>query len=144
MVGSDGGAYQVGLAPAAKWIACKACQNGSCPGAALSTCAQWIMDPNGNGSGVGRPDIVNNSWSGSGGQSWYQSFISSWVAAGIFPAFSNGNSGPSCNTVGSPADYANAFGAGATSNIDTIASWSSRGVSAFGVIKPDLVAPGVG
>ena len=69
--------------------------------------------------------------------------MQNWVAAGIFPAFAAGNSGPNCGTAGSPGDYASAFASGATDSIDTIASFSSRGPSAFGGVKPDASAPGV-
>ena len=135
---------KVGVAPAAKWIACKGCATNSCASSALTTCAQVLLDPNGDGSGNDQPDVANNSWGGGGGNSWYSSYVSSWRAAGIFPAFSNGNSGPNCSTAGSPGDYPESFAAGATDSNDVIASFSSRGPSAFGsIIKPDVSAPGV-
>jgi hypothetical protein len=143
MVGSDG-TNLVGVAPGAKWIACKACKGTTCASSALTACAQWIMDPFGNGTGTGRPDVVNNSWGGAGGNSWYQSYVQNWRAAGIFPAFSIGNSGPNCATASSPGDYPESFGSGATDSNDVIASFSSRGPSAFSsIIKPDATAPGV-
>lgn len=101
------------------------------------------MDPYQNGSGAGQPDVVNNSWGGSGGQNWYQSYVQNWRSAGIFPAFSNGNAGPACGTAGSPGDYPESFASGATTSADAIASSSSRGPSAFGgIIKPNISAPG--
>jgi len=142
MVGDDG-VTRIGVAPGAKWIACKGCAGSSCAGSALTACAQWVLDPLGNSSGNNQPDVVNNSWSGSGGSAWYQSYVQNWRAAGIFPAFSAGNSGPACSTTGSPGDYPDSFAVGGTSSTDVIASWSARGPSAFGGIKPDLVAPGV-
>ena len=46
MVGDDGGANQIGMAPGAEWIACDACDTTyGCSGAALLTCAQWIAAP---------------------------------------------------------------------------------------------------
>jgi hypothetical protein len=48
MVGSDGGSNQVGVAPGAKWIACKGCASNSCSGSNLISCAQWVLDPLGN------------------------------------------------------------------------------------------------
>lgn len=80
---------------------------------------------------------------GDGGDPWYQRVVQSWRAAGIFPAFSNGNAGSSCGTAGSPGDYPEAFSSSATNINDAIASFSSRGPSAFGVTKPDISAPGV-
>jgi Ca2+-binding RTX toxin-like protein len=61
----------------------------------------------------------------------------------MFPQFSNGNSGPGCSTAGSPGDYAESYSAGAFDVNGVIASFSSRGSSAFGGIKPDIAAPGV-
>ncbi len=143
MVGTDG-TNQIGVAPGAKWIACKGCTTNTCPSSALTACAQWIMDPLENSSGLNRPHVVNNSWGGSSGNAWYLSYVNNWRAAGIFPAFSNGNNGPSCGTAGSPGDYAESFASGATNSLDVIASFSSRGPSAFGgIIKPNVSAPGV-
>jgi subtilisin family serine protease len=144
MVGDDGGANAIGVAPGAKWIACKGCSTSTqCTGSMLMACAQWVMDPLGDGSGAQEPDIVNNSWSGASGDNWFLSFVTSWRAVGIFPAFSAGNGGPACSTVGSPADYPNSVAAGATDANDRVASFSARGPSVFGVVKPDLTAPGV-
>ncbi len=143
MVGSDGGSNQIGVAPGAKWIACKGCRDGNCLSSHLTACAQWIMDPLGNGSGSNEPNVVNNSWSGSGGNAWYQSYVRNWRAAGIFPAFSIGNNGPNCESARSPGDYPESIGVGATSINDVIANFSSRGPSKFGAIKPNLSAPGV-
>jgi subtilisin family serine protease len=143
MVGDDGAGNQIGVAPDAKWIACKGCATNSCSGSHLTACAQWMMDPKGNG-GLDQPDVVNNSWGGGGGNSWYQSYVQNWRAAGIFPAFSAGNSGSNCNTTGSPGDYPESYASGATDSADGIASFSSRGPSAFGgILKPDVSAPGV-
>jgi subtilisin family serine protease len=91
-----------------------------------------------------RPHVVNNSWGGGGGSLWYQASVNAWRAAGIFPAFSAGNSGPGSGTVGSPGDNAECFASGATDNNDGIASFSSRGPSSLtDEIKPDVSAPGV-
>lgn len=140
MVGNDGSS-QIGVAPGAKWIACKGCAGTNCASSALISCAQWIMAPAGDPSK--RPNVVNNSWGGSGSSPWYQSYVQNWVAAGIFPSFAVGNSGPGCNTAGSPGDYPQSFASGATDANDVIAGYSSRGPSGFGGIKPDVSAPGV-
>jgi len=142
MVGDDG-VTRIGVAPGAKWIACKACASSSCDGSALAVCAQWVLDPLGNNTGSNQPDVVNNSWSGGGGNTWFQSYLQNWRAAGVFPAFSAGNSGPNCSTTGSPGDYPDSLASGGVDSNDVVASWSARGPSLLGGIKPDLAAPGV-
>ncbi len=146
MVGDDDPSlsYQVGMAPNAKWIACKGCESNSCSDFALNTCADWILAP--GGSTANRPDVVNNSWGGSGGDTWYRAKVQAWVAAGIFPAFSAGNAGSSCSTLGSPGDYQESFASAAHDSGSSIASFSSRGASAFGhdpYTKPNIASPGV-
>ncbi len=135
--------YWVGMAPDATWIACKGCETNSCSSYALNTCADWILAPGGNAAN--RPNVVNNSWGGGGGDNWYLTKVNNWRAAGIFPAFSAGNSGSSCGTLGSPGDYQQSFASAAHANGRTIASYSSRGPSAYGhdpYTKPNISAPG--
>ncbi|HEX6293175.1 MAG TPA: S8 family serine peptidase, partial [Herpetosiphonaceae bacterium] len=147
MVGDDGGTNQIGVAPRAKWIAAKGCESNSCSNSSLLSSGQWVLAPTDlsgqNARSDLRPNIVNNSWGGGGNNTWYQSTVQAWVAAGIFPAFSNGNSGPSCATSGSPGDYAESYSVGAFDINNAIASFSSRGSSTLGGIKPDIAAPGV-
>ena len=145
MVGDDDPAltYQVGMAPNAKWIACKGCEYHNCSDTALNACADWILAPGGNPGN--RPNIVNNSWGGGGGDTWYLAKVQAWRAAGIFPAFSAGNSGSSCGTIGSPSDYQESFATANHKNDRTINTLSSRGPSAYGhepYTKPNLSAPG--
>jgi len=149
MVGDDGGANQIGVAPRSNWIAAKGCESNSCSFAALISSGQWILAPTKTDGSMPRPDlrpqVVNNSWAGGGGQNFYQATVQAWVAAGIFPQFAIGNSGPACGTAQSPGDYPESYGAGAFSQSDVIASFSSRGPSAFGgITKPNIAAPGVG
>ena len=146
MVGADG-ANKIGVAPQAKWMAAKGCETNSCSSNALTSSAQFVTAPTNlqgqNPDPSKRPDVVNNSWGGGGGDSWYQSFVTAWVSAGIFPQFSNGNSGPGCHTSGSPGDYQNSYSAGSYNINDVISSFSSRGPSSFGnEIKPNIAAPG--
>jgi len=90
------------------------------------------------------PNIVNNSWGGGQGDNWFESYVQAWVAAGIFPAFSNGNLGPNCPSASDPGDYPESFATGAVDNTGEIASFSGRGPGSFNNdLKPDLVAPGV-
>jgi len=148
MVGDDGGANQIGVAPGAKWISAKGCETSSCSSSSLLASGQWVVAPTDlNGANPRpdlHPDVVNNSWSGGRGDTWYQQTLRSWVAAGIFPAFANGNSGPNCNTAGSPGDNPEAYAVGAYDINNAIANFSSRGASGVdGAIKPNIAAPGV-
>jgi subtilisin family serine protease len=151
MVGDDGqpGPNQIGVAPNAKWIACMGCETGSsCSDFALLTCGQWVLAPTdlagNNPSPALRPHVVNNSWAGGGGDPWYATTVNAWVASGIFPAFAAGNSGPACGSVDSPGDYVASYAAGAFNRSRVIASFSTRGPSAFGgELKPNVAAPGV-
>ncbi|ODM86649.1 Bacillopeptidase F, partial [Orchesella cincta] len=47
------------------------------------------------------PHVVSNSWGGGRGTTWYEPVIEAWVAGGIVPVFSIGNSGPRCDTANS-------------------------------------------
>ena len=107
MVGDDGnpGPNQIGVAPHARFIAAKGCETNSCSDSALLASAQWILAPTDLAGQNPRPDlrpnIVNNSCGGGGGDPWYQASVDAWIASGIFPAFSNGNAGPGCASSGS-------------------------------------------
>lgn len=167
MVGDDGGANQVGMAPGATWIACEGCPGGGCTTSALLTCAQWVAAPYPIGSpGLPdpsrRPHVVNNSW-GDCGQSydgWYQGVVDSWHAAGVYPVFANVNASncgynhpPGCNTVGNPGRYGNVTGVGSTGQSNgAYAAHSNWGPTdnadtvnpnGFPSLKPQVVAPGV-
>lgn len=150
ILGSDGGENQIGVAPGATWIAAKGCESSSCSQSALLSSGQWIVAPTdlegNNPDPDRRPHIVNNSWGGGAtSDPWYQATVQSWVAAGIFPVFSNGNSGPGCATAGNPANLVESYAVGAYDSSGNIASFSSRGPSAWdsSLIKPNIAAPGV-
>jgi subtilisin family serine protease len=147
MVGRDG-TNKIGVAPKATWIEAKGCESNFCSDNALLSSGQFILAPtNLNGTQPKpalRPDVVNNSWSTGGTDTFYQATVNAWVASGIFPQFANGNAGPSCGTVGAPGSYINSYGAGAYDINNNIASFSSRGPSPFSSeIKPNIAAPGV-
>ena len=130
-----------GMAPNATWIACKGCESNSCSDSSLIACAQWLLQP--GGSTANRPDVVNNSWGGGGGDTWYQTYVQSWVAAGNFPAFSAGNSS-GCSSLGSPGDYQESF---ATTGHDSARNhYYAQGPSTFGhtpYTKPNISGPAV-
>lgn len=146
MVGDDGAGNRIGVAPGATWISAKGCESDGCSEAGLTSAAQWVLQPTDlageNPDSARRPNIVNNSWSGPAGDDWYRDFVRGWVAAGIFPVFSNGNAGPACGTVGAPGEYAAAYAVGNYNVNGRISFDSSRGPGTGGDTKPDIAAPG--
>lgn len=146
---SDGyGTYRIGMAPSAKWIACRAFASNEANDSYLLNCADWILAPGGNPSN--RPHIVNNSWSGTTSSIWFKSKAQAWVAAGILPVFSAGNLGTQsqCSNIFSPSDYSETFAVAAHDNSRNIASFSSKGplTNYYGqseYLKPEISAPGV-
>ena len=146
MVGDDGAGNQVGVAPGAKWMTAKGCEVNTCSELALTSSAQFILAPTDlqgeNPDPSKRPHIVNNSWGGGPGDDWYVPFVDAWVAAGIFPSWSNGNSGSACDSAGAPGEYQQSYAAGNHTISRVIASSSSRGPGVDGDVKPNISAPG--
>jgi len=148
VTGTIAGTGGIGVAPGVKWISCKGLQdNGSGTQAALTTCGQFMACPttyNGGSPNCGlAPDVSSNSWGGTGGQTWFNSVVNSWHSAGVIPVFAAANSGPTCRSIGSPADSsAGTISVGATTSTDAIASFSSRGPTNAGAQAPWISAPG--
>ncbi len=146
MVGDDGGVNQIGVAPKAKWITANGCCQSN---AGLIESGQWMLAPTKlNGSrpkAAKRPHIVNNSWgtSSPSNDPFMEDVILAWEASGIFGQWSNGNSGSSCSTSGSPGSRIATYSAGAYDINNVIASFSARGPGQSGDIKPNIAAPGV-
>ncbi|GAA4690429.1 hypothetical protein GCM10023263_28710 [Phytohabitans rumicis] len=147
MVGDDGAGNRIGVAPGARWMAARGCQGNGCAILALLLAAQWIVAPFDENWSNPRPDlaphVVNNSWGAAYSDPFYTDAVDRWVQMGIMPVFAAGNDGPSCGTVGSPADYANTYAVGAYDSAGAIADFSSRGSTSNALIKPDIAAPGV-
>ncbi|MBO1335304.1 S8 family serine peptidase [Streptomyces sp. VRA16 Mangrove soil] len=147
MVGDDGAGNRIGVAPGATWIAAKGCGTADCTRADLLAAGQWLLAPTDEDGQNPRPDlapdVINNSWGAAVLDQWYEATVQAWRDAGIFPAFSNGNDGPSCDTAGSPGAYANTYSSGAIDANNRIASFSSRGTGSDDGIKPNIAAPGV-
>jgi subtilisin family serine protease len=158
MVGSDGVENQIGMAPKAKWIACRNMDGGVGTPASYLECFEWLLapyaygaDPMKDGKPAQAPHIINNSWGcptdeGCTGDEVIPA-LNAMKVAGILVVVSAGNDGPACGTIQDPPAWHSAltFGVGAYDHRSgTIASFSSRGPSSFdGEIGPDLVAPGV-
>ncbi len=159
MVGDDGGSNQIGMAPGARWIGCRNMdKNGMGSPETYIACYEWFIAPT-RVDGVSdprpdlAPDVINNSWSCPVSEGCTEPdvlliAVQNVRAAGILTVHSAGNNGPSCSTVNAPAGiYAESFSVGATNDLDTLASFSSRGpvtVDGSNRPKPDISAPGVG
>lgn len=158
MVGDDGAGNQVGVAPGAKWIACRNMTAGGVGSpTTYSECFQFLMapypvggDPN-QGDPAKAPDSINNSWGcppseGCSPNTLLQ-IVDSVRAAGIFSAVAAGNSGSSCSSISDPpAIYDNSITVAATDSLNNIAGFSSRGpvtIDGSNRRKPDISAPGV-
>lgn len=65
------------------------------------------------------------------------------VDQGVIVVVAAGNSGSACCTIGTPGDARKIITVGASDKSDALASFSSRGPTTDGRIKPDITAPGV-
>lgn len=167
MVGARKPGEEIGVAPGASWVACKAIQeDGNGQGTDFIKCGQFMIAPT-NLEGTNpnpnlRPHVINNSWGDCGKKydDWYEGVIDAWQAAGIYPVFANGNSSncgydvpPGLNTVSNPARSPQVTAVGSTSREDgELASHSTWGPTdqpdtinpnGYPLIKPQVVAPGV-
>jgi serine protease AprX len=156
-VGDDGNGNQIGVAPGAKWIACRNMDSGGNGKPAWYTecfqflIAPWPINQPDKGDPTKAPDSINNSWtcppSEGCSTDTLHSIVDAVRAAGIVPVMAASNYGPNCSTIQEPpAIYASSFDVGALDSNNNIASFSSRGpVTADGSnrTKPDVSAPGV-
>lgn len=153
-IGGDGTSH-IGVAPGAKWIACRNMDEGTGRPSTYIECMQFFLAPTdlaGNNPDPGKaPDCIGNSYGCPpdelcAPQSLHVA-LQSLRDAGIFMAVSAGNSGPGCGSINDPPGLdAASVTVGATDLNDAIANFSSRGpviVDGSNRPKPELVAPGV-
>lgn len=150
MIGGSASGFAIGVAPGAKLMHGLVIPGGSGSFGQVAGGMEWIIDPDNNPNTDDGADVVNMSLGATGTFTEMVAPSDNMVAAGVFPSFSIGNSGPGANTTGSPGNVPSAFGVGATDRNDVIASFSSRGPVTWNVapyvgtyIKPDISAPGV-
>jgi len=157
MVGSDS-LNSIGVAPRAKWIACRNMERGVGKPSTYIECFEWFLAPTDLNNELPNPnlapDVINNSWScpeseGCNETNWelMEDAIVNLKVAGIVVIVSAGNEGrDGCGSVArAPAFFESSFAIGATMANDTIANFSSRGpvnVDLSFRLKPDVSAPG--
>ncbi|WP_456427235.1 S8 family serine peptidase [Rhodocaloribacter sp.] len=157
MIGDDGGSNQIGVAPGAKWMACRNMERGNGTLSTYIECFEWFTAPTDLGGGnpdpTMSPHVINNSWScptseGCNTSNFIdmETALNALRAAGTVVVVSAGNSGPSCNTVNTPAAiFEGSLTVGSVNGSDVISSFSSRGsvtVDGSGRLKPNVSAPG--
>jgi subtilisin family serine protease len=149
-VGRDG----IGVAPSAQWMACVNLDRDYGSPSHYLDCLQFMLAPfpYGGNAFSGNParaaDVLTNSWGCPAIEGCdldaLRPATAALAAAGIYVVAAAGNDGPDCDTVTDPpSPYPDVLTVGATAQDGTVASFSSRGPTPDGQVKPDLVAPGV-
>ncbi len=156
--GDSSGTNQIGVAPGARFIACRNMDQGNGTPARYLECMEWFLAPYpvggtpAQGDPAMAPDITTNSWYCPASEGCVPASLEAGVeaqrAAGIMFVTAAGNSGPACSTVSDPPSFYDAtYTVGAYSaSTGTIASFSSRGpvmADSSNRMKPDITAPGV-
>ncbi|MFZ1704968.1 MAG: S8 family serine peptidase [Saprospiraceae bacterium] len=156
MVGEDD-ENKIGVAPGALWIGCRNMDRGWGKSSTYLECFEWLLAPydlNGENADPSKaPHVINNSWYCSEEEgcglfnfNLMNDVVTNLKSSGIVVVVSAGNSGSGCETIAfPPAIFEQSFTIGATTKLDTIAGYSSRGLvtidSSFRM-KPNVSAPG--
>ena len=161
MVGDDGLGNQIGVAPEARWIACRNMERGNGSPATYIEGFEWFLAPTDsegkNPNPKKAPHVINNSWYCSPEEGCNSAAVSAIMeiavknlkASGVVVVISAGNFGSNCGTVAEAASsFESALTVGATNIDDNIGGFSSRGPKIFGnwktnYIKPNVSAPGL-
>ncbi|HCR49841.1 MAG TPA: peptidase S8 [Bacteroidetes bacterium] len=157
MVGLDGDNI-IGMAPEAKWVACRNMERGWGMPSFYLACFQWMLAPtdvNGQNPDPSKaPHVINNSWYCAPEEGCpslaelipFETAVNNLRSSGIMVVVSAGNSGPACGTVQyGPAIFEKSFSVAATNINNEAASFSSRGLVTFDAsnrMKPNIAAPG--
>ncbi|ETV65173.1 hypothetical protein H257_18036 [Aphanomyces astaci] len=144
MVGTKG----IGVAPKAKLIACKGCEDG-CNQRKVVECGQFLLCPHNNDGNKcdpsKAPHVINLSLGLYSANLYLDELIKKWRAAGIIPVLSNGNDGrKGCWHSGYPGISPQVISVGNTDANDFLSFDSSLGPSFVNdkLVKPDISAPG--
>lgn len=146
VTGSAVGSNGIGVAPGARWFACRGCATNACSDFDLMQCGHFMLCPwnlIGDVPDCNRaPDVVNNSWGGGRNDPFYDAIINAWFNADIVPLFSAGNSGPLCSTLLSPGDRPNAIAIASIAVNNQRSGFSSVGPDNQLRVNPLVAAPG--
>ncbi|MFN0176940.1 MAG: S8 family peptidase [Saprospiraceae bacterium] len=158
MTGDDSQGNQIGVAPEARWIACRNMERGWGKPSSYIECFQWFLAPTDLGGQNPDPDraphVINNSWYCAVEEGCTDMTVNELLrtavinlkTSGVVVVVSNGNSGPGCSTTSTPPPYfEESFSVGATRSDDFISGFSSRGpvlVDGSNRMKPNVSAPG--
>jgi subtilisin family serine protease len=138
--GAAGGGRYVGVAPEALLYVAKVLDdNGGGMMSDVMAGIEWAVDEG--------AQVINLSLGAPGpgnGDDALSTLCDAAVEEGAIVCAAAGNSGPGASTVGPPGVARLVITIGATNKSDGIASFSSRGPTADGRGKPDVVFPGVG
>jgi len=154
-VGYNHNGLYIGVAPGAKWIACRNMDRGFGTPQTYIECLQFFIAPTDLNGQNGNPDlaphVIGNSYgcppSEGCALNSLESTVNNVIQAGIFMSVSAGNAGSACSSVADPpAVYSGVCAVGATAQQSSnIAGYSSRGPSRYTQLgSPHLVAPGSG
>ncbi|NJD98352.1 alkaline serine protease [Thermococcus sp. LS1] len=138
---ASNGQYK-GMAPGAKLVGVKVLgADGSGSTSDIIAGIDWVVQ-NKDKYGIKVINLsLGSSQSSDGTDSLSQAVNNAWDA-GLVVCVAAGNSGPDKYTIGSPAAASKVITVGAVDKYDVITDFSSRGPTADGRLKPEVVAPG--
>jgi serine protease AprX len=133
---ASGGQYK-GVAPEASLMGAKVLSaQGSGSNTNILKGIDWAVQ---NGA-----QVISMSLGSSSHSQAMDDAIKSAVSRGVTVVVAAGNSGPNARTIACPGDSPDAITVGASDRSDAIASFSSRGPTYDGRVKPDITNMGVG
>jgi serine protease AprX len=136
---ASGGKY-IGVAPDAQLLVAKVLRDdGGGMTSQVMAGVDWAVQQGAH--------VINLSLGADGscdGTDAMSSICDAAVAKGVVVCAAAGNAGPGAATVGSPGCARNVITVGATNDTDKVTSFSSRGPTKDGRVKPDVCFPGYG
>ncbi len=135
--GLSGGTYR-GIAPGSDLYIAKVLDDkGNGLTSNVIAGLEWVVD-----QGVAVANLSLGSNGSCDGTDALSEACDAAVAEGVAVIVAAGNAGPDAHTVGSPGCARDVITIGASTDDETIASFSSRGPTEDGRVKPDIVFPG--